>query len=546
MITDINSLISGQGKTNSTQTNSPSIGALAKLSSELKLIQGMQPIQITSVQNSQSANGQTAQLISVTQNNQQRLTLVNQEANPNIKAGDRGVLNVAAQSATLTVTPSSTANTSSRGPYGSSANSATGSVNNSTQTPQQVPSGNSQSSNTGTTTQAPQPLIATQTSAKITAQVAIASQPIQLTVLQTSANSTSSTGATSAATTAQPAQAGQQPSTAPTTPSPNQFSATVTDGKETFTLNTRHPLQPGDTLSVVVDKQGKLQFLPQTTSTPTQATITEGLKQSLPKQITPQEFTTMLRQLTTMAQSGSQLPERVSQALEQLIRQLPNLQSLTQSPDSLKQALQTSGTFSERNLSTNTLVPQDLKLNLTRLDGATNDPKTVSQLNSASSTQTQVLNQVAGAIERITTHQLRNIVENVQQDGQNLPLSIELPIKDGRSTSLVNIRIDRDNSQDQDVEPHNRRWLVQLKFEFEETGKFEARVSVQDQKVGVIFAVEQAETEQLIRGKLDDLKESLRQKNVEIETMDCFRAQLKEPSKSPYDSPSTRLIDVRT
>ncbi len=546
MITDINSLISGQGKTNSTQTNSPSIGALAKLSSELKLIQGMQPIQITSVQNSQSANGQTAQLIGVTQNNQQRLTLVNQEANSNIKAGDRGVLNVAGQSATLTVTPSSTVNTSGGAPYGSGANAATGSVNNSTQTPQQVPSGNSQSPNASTTTQVPQPLTATQTSAKITAQVAIASQPIQLTVLQTSANSTSSTGATSAATTAQPAQARQQPSTAPTTSPPNQFSATVTDGKETFTLNTRHPLQPGDTLSVVVDKQGKLQFLPQTTSTPTQTTITEGLKQSLPKQITPQEFTTMLRQLTTMAQSGSQLPERVSQALEQLIRQLPNLQSLTQSPDSLKQALQTSGTFSERNLSTNTLVPQDLKLNLTRLDGATNDPKTVSQLNSASSTQTQVLNQVAGAIERITTHQLRNLVENVQQDGQTLPLSIELPIKDGRSTSLVNIRIDRDNTQDQEVEPHNRRWLVQLKFEFEETGKFEARVSVQDQKVGVIFAVEQAETEQLIRGKLDDLKESLRQKNVEIETMDCFRAQLKEPSKSPYDSPSTRLIDVRT
>ena len=528
MITDINSLISNQGKPANTNAGSASIGALAKLSNELKLIQGMQPIQITSVRNGQSPSGQPSQLIGVTQSNQQQLTLINQEINPNIKAGDRGTLNVTANTATLTVSPQTTLKGSTN-----TLNSPLNQGSSQSQTSAAIPTTNSSTNNVSPQQAAKNPLAngaapansSISNDAKISARVAIASQPITLTALQSSTvvNTSTSTSQQTA-----------------------QYSTNVTDGKEVFTLNTRHPIQAGETLSVMVDKTGKLQLYPQNTVPPRETTITEGLKQSLPKQITPQEFTNMLRQLTTMSQTNAPLPERVTQALEQLIRQLPNLQSLTQSPESLKQAIQSSGIFSENNLANNTQLAKDFKLNLSRLDGAASDSKSVSQLNNAPAAQTQALNLVAGAIERITTHQLRNIVESVQQDGQTLPLSIELPVKDGKNTSLVNIRIDRDAGQNNEVAPHDRRWLVQLKFDFEETGRFEARVSIQGQKVGVIFAVEEAETEQLIRTQLSELRDNLRKKNVEIETMDCFRAQLKEAQKFPYESPSTRLIDVRT
>ncbi|MCC4274630.1 flagellar hook-length control protein FliK [Marinomonas communis] len=154
---------------------------------------------------------------------------------------------------------------------------------------------------------------------------------------------------------------------------------------------------------------------------------------------------------------------------------------------------------------------------------------------------------VTGAIERITTSQVRHLIENAQQDGSVLPLSVEIPIKDGRTTSIVNLKIDQDKSdKDNNIEPHKRRWLVQLKFDFEETGRFEARASVQDKKVGVIFAVEDPSTEKIIRERLDELRTNLRNKHVEIETLDCFRATLQDKKNQYKEDKPQRLIDVRT
>ena len=232
--------------------------------------------------------------------------------------------------------------------------------------------------------------------------------------------------------------------------------------------------------------------------------------------------------------------------MDQLVRQLPNLKTLTQSPEALKQAIQTSGLFSESNLASSNLLAKDVKLNLTRLDGAANEAKNFVQP-TLPAAQQQALNMVAGAVEHITTNQLRNIVETAQQDGQTLPLNIALPIKDQRGTSMVNIRIDKDGPEhENDAQKHERRWLVQLKFEFEETGRFEARMSVQGQKVGIIFAVEAPETEQQIKANLQELKDNLRQKNVEIETLECFITKFNETTKRDVADQPQRLIDVRT
>ena len=217
-------------------------------------------------------------------------------------------------------------------------------------------------------------------------------------------------------------------------------------------------------------------------------------------------------------------------------------------PIGMRQAIQNSGLFSESNLVHKTNLISDFKLNLSRLEGAnleTSKQPPVTGTQAAHSQQ--AMNLVAGAIERITTSQVRHLIENAQQDGSILPLNIDIPIKDGQSTSVVNLKIDKDSAEkDKDIEPHKRRWLVQLKFDFEETGRFEARASVQGNKVGVLFAVEAPNTEQMIRQRLDELRANLRNKKVEIETLDCFRAKLSDtPNK--YQEPSQRrLIDVRT
>lgn len=268
----------------------------------------------------------------------------------------------------------------------------------------------------------------------------------------------------------------------------------------------------------------------------------------MPKQITAQELVSMVRQLHTLSQSGAALPEKVATALDQLVKQLPNLQTLTQTSEGVKQAILSSGLFSESNLAKSTNLTTDFKLNLSRLEGASVEAfkQAAPSVGTTTSSQ-QAMQLVTGAIERITTSQVRHLIENAQQDGSVLPLSVEIPIKDGRTTSIVNLKIDQDKSdKDNNIEPHKRRWLVQLKFDFEETGRFEARASVQDKKVGVIFAVEDPSTEKIIRERLDELRTNLRNKHVEIETLDCFRATLQDkPNQYKEDKPQ-RLIDVRT
>ena len=628
MITDINSLVSGAGKPASSQSSATSsIGTIAKLNSELKLIEGMQSVQITSVKNAQTSSG-NSQLIGVTRNNQQQLTLINDKPSPNLHAGDKGTINVTGNQVTLTVNiATKDSSTHTQTPTSNAPHSTQTSASSST------PTSSSTQSNTAPTQQTltakPSPSAATYQAAnspaiqqaKTVAQVAIASRPITLTVISSSAELAQPSGANNAVTDKAPSMSVQSVPTAiptsKTTTSANtitpptqttatltnttaapthtekntatssmnstmsaslqnaatnpsntaksaaaplqtssitqtqvNYSAVVSDGEEQFTLTTKHPLKPGDTLNVIVDKQGQLQLYPTERTNTTATTLTEGLKQTLPKQVTPQEFISLIRQLSTLsqAQNATTLPEKLSAAIDQLVKQLPNIQSLTQSSDGIKQAIQNSGLFSENNLANKANLVSDLKLNLSRLEGVNNElskQAPVTNNLSANSSQ-QALNMVAGAIERITTSQVRHLIESAQQDGSILPLTVEIPIKDGQSTSIVNLRIDKDDSDNETQEPHKRRWLVQLKFEFEETGRFEARASVQDKKVGVLFAVEDASTEQMIRERLDDLRANLRARDVEIETLDCFRAKLNPQPNQYQETSNKRLIDVRT
>lgn len=661
MITDINSLISNQGKTSSTQTTTTSnVGSIAKLSSELKLIDGLHAIQITSVKNAQSDHG-NKQLIGITRNDQQQYTLINDKPNQQIQAGDKGSLNVAGNQVSLTIAsqrPNQTSsNTQQPLPSQTTGSSTTPQPSISYASPSSSATINTSSPNTNTPTNnqtytnqtrsdvANKSTITSQQATTI-AQVVVASRPITLTVIRSNTSAThqantspakpygipqqantnntqdiaqkttsrlesptsqlnKTTEAVAKASTSQPqannlkvnsltnnsasineVSAINQPLTntppeqtqplaterntqtnvqsgyvqplntasASTVSSTNatqlqtNFSVVVSDGKEEFILNTQHPIKEGEKLTVVIDKQGQMQLYPAEKTSSTTTTLTESLRQTLPKQITPQEFLSMIRQLNTLSQSGVALPEKVAGALEQLVKQLPNIQNLTQSGEGIKQAIQNSGLFSENNLAKNMNIATDFKLNLSRLDVANQDVARQANVTGVQAANShQALNLVAGAIERITTNQVRNLIENAQQDGSILPLSVEIPIKDGRSTSVVNINIDQDKSgNNEDIEPHKRRWLVQLKFDFEETGRFEARTSIQDKKVGIIFAVEEADTERLIREHLDELRTSLRNRQVEIETLDCFRANLQTQSNQYQEQKQQRLIDVRT
>jgi hypothetical protein len=333
-----------------------------------------------------------------------------------------------------------------------------------------------------------------------------------------------------------------QVNTAQTAASPNTpYLATVTDGKTEFPIISQTELKRGDIVRVLVDSNNNVQVLPNKSNSLTASTQIEALKQSLPKQLSTNDMSQLIKQLHVINESSpSTLPSQTQQALKQLMQNLPSLASLTASPETMKQAIQTSGMFSESLLLNNNkteLLPVDLKLNLSRLKET---QENIGSLRLGSIPTEQIAN----AIERITTTQLRHFSDPNQASTPNYPLHIELPIRDGLRHNLVQIKIDKDPNTEENNK-QERRWLVKLKFDFEETGKFEARTSIQANKVSIIFVAEDKETLQKLQKNIPTLKQQLKDKDIEVEKLDTFQAKLgKDETSSPLQS--KQLIDVRT
>lgn len=317
---------------------------------------------------------------------------------------------------------------------------------------------------------------------------------------------------------------------------PNTYLADVSDGKNTFQVTTPTPLEKGTPIRAFLDANNNLQVIPAKASG-TLSPPLEALKQSLPKQLTGTEMTQLIKQLHTLNSQASSLPPQTQRALSQLIQSLPSLETLTQSPEAMKHAIQTSGPFAESLLknSNTSVIGQDLKLNLMRLENASQQ---ASQPHAEFPTQ-----QIASAIERITTTQLRHFSDPSQLNAQMFPLQIDLPIKDQQSTHFVQLHIDQDAKSENNKE-QDRRWLVKLNFDFPETGRFEARAGIQANKVGIVFAAENPETLKAIKQNMADLKQQLTDKNIEVQRLEAFQTKLQD-NKTTAPVP-TSLIDVRT
>lgn len=314
---------------------------------------------------------------------------------------------------------------------------------------------------------------------------------------------------------------------------------TVSDGKTEFPIISQTELKRGDVIRVLVDANNNMQVLPAKADSTNASPQIEALKQSLPKQLQLNDMSQLIRQLQTLSEApSSNVSTQTQQALKQLIQSLPSLPSLTTSPDTMKQAIQTSGVFSESLLMSNKveLLPADLKLNLNRL-------KDIQENIGALRLGNVPTEQIANAIERITTSQLRHFSDPNQIGTQIYPLHIELPVRNGQAYHFVHIEINKD-SDNQQSEKQDRRWLVKLKFDFEETGRFEARTSIQGNKISIIFIAEEKDTLQKLQKNMPILKKQLNDKNIEVEKLDTFQSKLEDKNNTLVKNQS--LIDVRT
>ncbi|MEO9655699.1 flagellar hook-length control protein FliK [Marinomonas sp.] len=319
-------------------------------------------------------------------------------------------------------------------------------------------------------------------------------------------------------------------------PSTSGYTVQVSDGKQIFTLQSQQKLAKGDSLRVMVDGNNQLQLLPNKLTNPLQTAQLDALKLSLPKQLTAQGMADLISQLQSLSNSANQLTPKAQQALSQLLQHLPSIEKLTASPEGMKQAVQASGVFTESLLKQqHPQLNADLKLNLMRLNQVATEQQ--------ASNLRLPTEQIANAIERLTTGQLRHLNDIGSSQSQVFPLHIELPIKELGSQHLVKLDIDQD-SANQEIEPHLRRWLVKLQFDLEQTGRFDARAAIQGNKVSVMFAAEEASTQRLLQNNLTELKQKLMERDIEVSRLESFQAKLTAQDEAPSQGPT--LIDVRS
>ncbi|QRV23233.1 flagellar hook-length control protein FliK [Marinomonas foliarum] len=545
MISDIQSMINASsGKQSNANINSNSTvgnsATLAKLIGEIKLIESLSLIKF---QGSELLNfqGKPAQLLFAT-GTQHPFTLINTGTPIDISDIQNAKLNrTNLQQASLSIPLENSSNKTVTNPNASTFKQADNLMLASRVVNLTVTSGTlflpaTPNNQTTTTTMPPANTqgAATQTT---TSNQATASNQI-VTTNQTTSTPTISTQPTINAP-LPPATTVQQSTTTQVGPSNPQV-ATVSDGNTEFPILSQTPLKKGDVVRVMVDANNNLQVLPtKASASATPSTQVEALKQSLPRQLSLTDMSQLVKQLHTLNETSSaNLPPQTQQALKQLIQNFPTLGALTTSPDAMKQAIQTSGVFSESLLASDskTQLPADIKLNLSRLKEAQENTGAL-RLGSIPTEQ------IANAIERITTSQLRHFSDPNQITTPTYPLHIELPIKNGQNPSFVQIEINKDASSEEQSK-QDRRWLVKLKFDFEETGRFDARASIQANKVGVLFAAEDPDTVQKLQKNMSLLKQQLTDKDIEVERLDAFQAKLDKEKANALKTQS--LIDVRT
>lgn len=309
-----------------------------------------------------------------------------------------------------------------------------------------------------------------------------------------------------------------------------------------FIISAKQPLKVGDNIQVIRDLEGKLQLLPNQPQTKSNI-LSQEFAKSLPQQLSKPELVNFIQSLTSL-QNVNGLDKGTQKVIQQLLNSIPDLQQL-ETPAAIKQAIMNSGLFLENKLSTTpTNLNQDIKANL--LSFQTNANNQINEKNQSTPSldliEQNTKQSISQAIERITSTQIRNLLELNKIEGMNLPLIIEVPIQDKGETSIFQLEIDQDQ-HNQETSKNKRKWLAKLLFDFPQTGKFEARVSVEESKVAVIFAAENSATENKIRKHSNVLAKQLTDKGLEITQLDSFCKPIKE-AKQLSNQPN--LIDVRT
>ena len=318
-------------------------------------------------------------------------------------------------------------------------------------------------------------------------------------------------------------------------------------GLTAFLARTRMPLATGMQLDLTVTKLKPVperQLLIQPTPVRPRDQV---LRTALPRQI---PLTDALRGLALHAR-GNQ--DRMPSDAQQVIR---NLLARSTTPiqlnaTSIREQLRTSGLFLEQTMALGASpIGGDLKLDLLRLlrllQSQPEQARTQVESGAARMTERpgsvleQLIRLVEGAVARVQTQQAASLPHD---QGLRQVWQFDLPVLVAGQHEAVQVRVEHDETPDDDTNQSEPRWSVMLRFDFEITGTIQARVALIGETVASTFWCEREDTQRQIGNALVTLEAAFKNSGLEVGRLTSVHGEPPEPIELPR--PADNLLDAR-
>lgn len=264
------------------------------------------------------------------------------------------------------------------------------------------------------------------------------------------------------------------------------------------------------------------------------------------------------------------LPQPLVELVRTVVDRLPRSESIT-TGDSLKQAVAQSGLFMEAKLAqvlqqpvpANAAPPIDFKggllsllltlLNFTK--GAAQTPPAPTHAPSqntqptptnAQATLNQQMNlqQALGELLRnvesgLARLQLSQLVSSAPEDDGKRSWVMELPLRTGEQIDLLQLRIEKDQSQAKTKQA--AMWTVTLALNLNGLGPVQARVTLVDKTVSTHFWAEHAQTTAFINQHLNILQTRYREVGLNVGTLNAHHGKAPDPVSPDANLPHILL-----
>jgi hypothetical protein len=149
----------------------------------------------------------------------------------------------------------------------------------------------------------------------------------------------------------------------------------------------------------------------------------------------------------------------------------------------------------------------------------------------------ELIRQAEGSIARV---QLSQLASTPQDNNTPQSWTFELPLRHGENIDVVQLRIEKDNSQeDEEKEP---RWQVTLTLDLPEIGTVYATITIQGERSSTRLWAVEAETARLIDNNLQLLRNALEKHGVNSGEISCNHGT---PPAPPQQKRHTLLVDTR-